>query len=61
MTGVCVQPPALHKRCFRKEEASKLYLTSLWLTVLICQESNNSIELSRLLPLQTTAPSGAKC
>lgn len=30
---VCVQPPALHGRCFWKEQESKLYLVFLWLTI----------------------------
>lgn len=30
---VCVQPPALHGRCFWKEQESKLYSTFLWLTI----------------------------
>lgn len=30
---VCVQPPALLRQCFWKEQESKLYLTSLWLTM----------------------------
>lgn len=30
---VCVQTPALHGRCFWKEQESKLYLAFLWLTI----------------------------
>lgn len=30
---VCVQPPALHGRCFWKEQESKLYSTFLWPTI----------------------------
>lgn len=30
---MCVQPPALHGRCFWKEQESKLYSTFLWLII----------------------------
>lgn len=59
ITDVCVQPPALHRRCFRKEQESKLYSTSLCLAT--CSFAKRATTLFSCQVVNPSVPSGGEC
>lgn len=53
---VCVQTPALHGRCFWKEEESKLYLAFLWLTICSLAKASTTLFSCQVIYPQCWAP-----